>query len=81
MRAGRGHLVFLHGLQQRRLGLGRCSVDLVGQHHIGENRSLHEAERAAAGGEIFLDDLGAGDVAGHEIGRELHPIEAQVQCL
>jgi hypothetical protein len=36
---------------------------------------------SAAGGEVLLDDLGAGDVAGHEIGGELHPVEAQLQCL
>ena len=76
-----GDLVLLHGLQQRRLGLGRGAVDLVGQDDIGEDRPLDEAEGPPAGGEIFLDDLGAGDVAGHEVGGELHPIEAQVQRL
>ena len=32
-----------------------------------------------AGGDVFLDDLGAGDVAGHEVGRELDAAELQVQ--
>ena len=31
-------LAFLHGLQQRRLGLGRRAVDLVGQQQVGEDR-------------------------------------------
>ena len=42
---------------------------------------VHEPERAPAGGEVFLDDLGAGDVARHEVGGELHPVEAQVERL
>ncbi len=42
---------------------------------------VHEAERAPAGGEVFLDDLGAGDVARHEVGRELHPGEAELERL
>ena len=78
--AGR-HVVLLHRLEQRGLGLGRRAVDLVGQHDVGEDRPRHEPEGALAGGQVLLDDLGAGDVPGHEVGRELHPVEAQLQRL
>ena len=44
-RVGPGRdLVLLHGLQECGLGLGRRAVDLVGQHDVGEDRPLHEAE-------------------------------------
>ena len=79
--AARRDLVLLHRLEQRRLGLGRGPVDLVGEHHVGEDRSLDEAEGAPARGQVFLDDLGAGDVARHEVGGELHPIEGEVERL
>ena len=32
--------LLLHRLEQRRLGLGRRAVDLVGEHHVGEDRPL-----------------------------------------
>ena len=35
----------------------------------------------AAGLQVLLDDLGAGDVAGHQVGRELDALERQVQRL
>ena len=38
--AADGHLPLLHRLEQRRLGLGRGAVDLVGQHDVGEDRAL-----------------------------------------
>jgi hypothetical protein len=71
--------VLLHRLQQGRLGFGRRAVDLVGQHHIGEDRAFDEAERAASGRVVLLQNIRAGDVARHEIGRELDALEAQVQ--
>ena len=77
----RGHLVLLHGLEQRRLGLGRSAVDLVGQHDVGEDGSLHEAEGPAPRGGVVFEDVGAGDVAGHEVGSELDPAEREVERL
>ena len=44
-----GHLAFLHRLQQGGLRLRRRAVDLVGQHDVGEDRALDEAELALAG--------------------------------
>ena len=40
-----------------------------------------EAERAAPGGAVLLEDVGAGDVRGHQVGRELDAAEAQVEHL
>ncbi len=40
---------------------------------------LHEPEDPLAGRGVLLDDLGAGDVAGHQVGRELDAAELQVQ--
>ena len=61
--------------------LGGRPVDLVGQHHVGEDRPVHEPERAPAGRQVLLDDLGAGDVARHEVGGELDPVEAELERL
>jgi hypothetical protein len=71
--------VFLHRLEQRGLGLGRRAIDLVRQHHVGEDRPVHESERPLAGGEILLDDVSTGDVARHQVRGELDPIERQVE--
>jgi hypothetical protein len=73
--------MLLHGLEQCGLGFGRGAVDLVGQHHVREDRPLHEPEGAPAGRQVFLDDLRAGDVARHEIGGELDPVEREVERL
>jgi hypothetical protein len=66
------HLPLLHRLQQGGLGLGRGPVDLVGQQQVGEHRPRAEVEGAAA----LVKDRGAGDVGGHEVGRELDAAEA-----
>ena len=39
-----GDLALLHRLEQRRLGLRRRPVDLVGEHDVGEQRARLEAE-------------------------------------
>ena len=68
-------LPLLHGLQQRRLRLRRGAVDLVGEQQVGEHRALAERERRGA----RVVDQRAGDVAGHQVGGELHPLELQLQ--
>ena len=45
---------------------------------MGEQRPLLEAEDAA-GAVVLFEDLGADDVRRHQVGRELHPLEAQMQ--
>jgi hypothetical protein len=76
--AGEGDGTFLHRFQQRRLGLRRRAVDLVGQQHLGEHGALLEAEHALARGLVFFEDLGADDIRGHQVGRELHAPELHV---
>ncbi len=65
----RGDLTLLHRLEQRRLGLRGRAVDLVGEQDVGEDRPLAELELA---GLRVVDDR-SGDVAGHQVGGELHP--------
>jgi hypothetical protein len=73
--------VLLHRLEQRGLRLGRGAVDLVGEDRVREHRPRRELEQPSAGGRVLLEDLGAGDVARHEVGGELHPREGQVERL
>jgi hypothetical protein len=61
--------------------LGGGAVDLVGQDDVGEQRAGDEPEGPLAGGQVLLDDVGAGDVARHQVGSELHPVEAEVERL
>ncbi len=70
-----GHLPLLHGLEQGALGLGGCAVDLVGEQELGEDRSLGQAE----GARLEVEDIGAEDVARHQVGRELDAPEGQTQ--
>ena len=46
--AERRHAPFLHRFEQRRLGLRRGAVDLVGQQQVGEDRAGVEHELLAA---------------------------------
>jgi hypothetical protein len=68
-------------LKHRRLGLGRRPVDFVGENHVGEDRPLEEPELALARNRILKNHLGARDVAGHQVRRELNALERQVQRL
>jgi hypothetical protein len=78
--AGHGHGPLRHRLQQRRLCLRRCPVDLVGQHQLCEHRARPVAELAPTG-LVLLEDVGADDVGRHQVRRELQPGERQVQRL
>ena len=77
--AGGGDLVFLHRFEQRGLRLGRRAVDFVGENHVGEDRAAHEDHAPLAAG--VLENLRAGDVRGHEVGRELDALEFEVENL
>ncbi len=74
-------LALLHRLEERGLGLRWGSVDLVGEEELGEQRPLEEVEPATAGLGVFLDDVGPDDVRGHQVGRELDPVEVHLQGL
>ena len=75
--SGRRHVILLHRFEQGRLRLRRRAVDLVGQDDLREDRPLHEAERPVSS--LLVQDFRAGDVGGHQIRRELNPLERQVQ--
>src|SRR6185295_17474376 len=64
-------LLLLHRLEQRGLRLRRRSIDLVGEDDVREDRPLLYAEVARRD----LVDGGADDVARHEVGGELDPLE------
>ena len=66
----------LHRLQQRRLRLGRRAVDLVGEQQLGEDRALRQRERVG----LEVEQVGAEDVARHQVGRELDAPELQRQA-
>ena len=72
-----GDATFLHGLQQRRLGLGRGAVDLIGEHDVCKDRPADKPERALPGGVILLEDVTAGDIGRHQVGRKLDARKAQ----
>jgi hypothetical protein len=73
----RRHAVLLHRLEERRLRLGRRAVDLVGEDDVREDRAAHEAEHAAPRGAVLLEHVGARDVGGHQVGRELDAPERE----
>ena len=66
---------FLHCFQKRGLRLGRRSVDFVGEQHIGENRAATQTELRCT----TVENIGAHDIGGHQIGRELHAFEGRTQ--
>ena len=70
------HLLLLHRLEHGGLRLGRGTVDLVGEHDVGEHRTGHEVKLAAAVAPL-LQDVGASDVHRHQIGRELDAAELE----
>ena len=69
------HLSLLHRLQQRRLRLGRRSVDFVRQEQVGEDRPLAKAQRSGS----HLEHGLTGHIRWHEIGRELHAFEVHIE--
>src|SRR5512133_2899810 len=77
----RGYRVLLHRLQESGLRLRWGAVDLVGQDHMGEDRAFSKLEYPAARRVVFLEQLRSRDVARHQIGRELHAREAEVERL
>ena len=48
---------------------------------LREDRPRRKPKRALAGRAVLLHQLGAGDVARHEVGRELHAREGEVERL
>ena len=78
--AGDGDGGLLHRFQHGRLGLGRGPVDFVGQTDLREDRPPLELEEPLAVGRLH-DHVGAEDVGGHQVGRELDAVEVEVERL
>ncbi len=78
--AADGDRVLLHRLEHGRLGFGGGAVDLVGQDDLREDRAGLKLEDAAAVGQLH-DDVGADDIGGHQVGRELDAVEVEVDRL
>lgn len=72
-----GDLLFFHGFQQRTLRLGAGAVDFIGQQHLGEQRAWMKDKAFAAP----VVDGHASQVAGHEVGGELHPRKLQAKAV
>ena len=70
-----GDLALLHRLEQRGLRLRRRAVDLVGEQDVREDRALAELELAGA----RVVDERPGDVAGHQVGRELDALRVEAE--
>jgi hypothetical protein len=64
-----GHLVLLHRLEQRGLGLWRRPVDLVAEHEVREHRPGPEHQLATG----LVEHSRTSDVRRHKVGRELDP--------
>ena len=73
--------MLLHRFEQRGLRLGRRAVDFVGEHDVREDRARRKHHLAASGRRVFLNDVRAGDVRRHQVGRELDAVELEVEHL
>ena len=70
------HRALLHRFEQSRLGLRWRPIDLVCQHDVGKQWTLHELELT-----LFIENLRTYNVTWHQVRSELHPIELQSQSL
>src|SRR5699024_5420679 len=71
-RAVHARLVLRHALEHRRLRLGRCAVDLVGDHHVREHGARAELETAR----LLIEDAHSDHVGREEVRRELDAPDA-----
>ena len=78
--AGDRDVIFLHRLQKGRLGTRRSAVDLVGHQELGEDRALDETEGAAST-VVLVHHLGAENIRGHQIRRELDAVGGKAEHL
>ena len=70
-------LPFEHGLEEGALRPGLCAIDFIGEHDVGENRSLVEDEV----GFLRVVYADAQDVGGEDVRGELHPSTGQAGTL
>ncbi len=72
-----GHGSLVHGFEQRRLRLGRCPVDLVGEHDVREDRAGVELEAVRR----RVEDGNAEDVRRKRVARKLNSSEIEIETL
>ena len=72
-----GHLMFLHRFEQGTLHLGRCTVDFVGQHEVGEYRTLLHLEVLS----LLRVDHRTDDIGRQKVGSELDAAVLRVNQL
>ena len=72
-----GHLALLHCLEECRLGLGRRTVDLVGEEDVSEDRAGPELELVV----LLVVDVRPGDVRRQKVGSELDALESATQTV
>ncbi len=76
--AGRRDGPFLHRFEHGRLRLGCGAIDFVGQADLREDGALLELKHAPAL-RVFDHHVGAQDIGGHQIGRELNAREVKIE--
>src|SRR3546814_2261616 len=69
--------MFAHCFEQRRLHLGRCTIDLVGEDQIVEQRAALELEHAFVG----TVNVRAGQIRRQHVGRELNALKAAIETV
>jgi hypothetical protein len=69
--------MFLHGFEKSGLSFRRRAIDFVGENDVREHGTFRENERALPWLICLLQNIGAGDVGRHEVGRELNAAETE----
>ena len=72
-----GDLFFLHGFEQGALDFGRGAVDFVGQDEVGEDGAFPGGKAAG----LRIVNLGADDIGGQQVGRELEAGKFDVEAV
>ena len=80
-RSAHRDLIFLHRLKKRRLGFRRCSIDLVGQHNMREDRAGNKTKLSFPPRLILEDHIRACHIRGHQVRRKLDSLERHFKRL
>ncbi len=70
-----GDRPLLHGLEQRRLRLGRGTVDFIGQQKRCKDGTFDQYKCVP----FEIEDMGSGNVCGHQVRSELNSSEIAPQ--
>ena len=60
--------MLLHGFEQGGLSFRGSPIDFVRQDDLGKDGTFFKDKFTMTGGFVFLNDVGAGDVCGHQVG-------------